>query len=142
MRYVLNSSVAVKWAIPEIDSDKAAGLRDAFRNAVHELLAPDIFPAEVASARARAERRGILPASQGAARLADVLNTVPLLHPSLPDLLPRAYAIASQGRVWIFDCLYVALDERENCQFVTADDRPVNALQAYFPFVVLLASLP
>jgi hypothetical protein len=63
--------------VPEFDSDKASGLRDDFRNAVHELFAPDSLPAAVASARARAERRGILPASQGAARLADVLNTAP-----------------------------------------------------------------
>jgi predicted nucleic acid-binding protein len=43
MKYVIDSSVAFKWVVPESDSDKADRLRDAFRNAVHELLAPDVF---------------------------------------------------------------------------------------------------
>jgi predicted nucleic acid-binding protein len=43
MRYVLDSSVAFKWVVPEIDSDKADRLRDDARAAVHDLLAPDIY---------------------------------------------------------------------------------------------------
>jgi hypothetical protein len=36
MRYVLDSSVALKWVLPESDSPKAITLRDHFRNQVHE----------------------------------------------------------------------------------------------------------
>jgi hypothetical protein len=54
MRYVLDSSVAFKWSIPETDSDKALRLRDDFRAGVHELLSPDIFPQELAHALTRA----------------------------------------------------------------------------------------
>src|SRR5437870_2281297 len=46
MKYVLDSSVALRWVLPEPDSDKADRLRDDFRNATHELLAPDVFPVE------------------------------------------------------------------------------------------------
>jgi len=57
MRYVLDSAVALKWVLPEIDSDKADRLRDDCRKAVHELLAADVFPVEVAHAsRGRSER--------------------------------------------------------------------------------------
>ena len=42
MKCVLDSSVAFKWELSEIHSDKADALRVDFRNAVHELLAPDI----------------------------------------------------------------------------------------------------
>ena len=52
MKYVLNSSVGFKWVMPEINSDKALRLRDDFRNSVHELLAPDVFPIELGHARA------------------------------------------------------------------------------------------
>lgn len=48
MKYVIDSSVAFKWVVPEILSDKAQLLRDDFRNAVHELIAPDIFTSEIA----------------------------------------------------------------------------------------------
>ena len=57
-------------------------------------LAPDLFPTEIANAVLVAERRGRIPAGQGAQLLVTVLNTLPALHPALPDLLPRAYAIA------------------------------------------------
>lgn len=50
MKYALDASVAAKWVLPEPDSSKAVALRDDFRQAVHELLAPDTFPAEIAHA--------------------------------------------------------------------------------------------
>lgn len=50
MKYVLDSSVAIKWRLPEIHSDKAQLLKDAYQQAIHELVAPNIFPAEVAHA--------------------------------------------------------------------------------------------
>ncbi len=33
MKYVLDSSVALKWVLPEADSGKAIRLRDEFTNA-------------------------------------------------------------------------------------------------------------
>ena len=62
MKYAIDASVALKWVLPEIDSDKALRLRSAFTSAVHELISPDIFSIEVANSLARAERNGaILP---------------------------------------------------------------------------------
>jgi predicted nucleic acid-binding protein len=45
-------------------------------------------------------------------------------------------------RVGIYDCLYVALAERETCELITADDKLVKNLQPLFPFIVALAALP
>ena len=64
------------------------------------------------------------------------------VHPALPDLLPRAYAIAWSTATSVYDCLYAALAERQQCQLVTADDKLVKNLQPQFPFVIALASLP
>jgi predicted nucleic acid-binding protein len=141
MRYILDASVALKWVLPEPDSAKALKLRADFRAAVHELSAPDTFPVEVAHALARAERRKVIPTSQADALLAVVLSTPPVLHPYLP-FLKRALSIASQARIGVYDCLYLALAEHEKCQFVTADDRLVRNLQQRFPFIVALASMP
>ena len=57
MKYVLDASVALKWVLPKHDSGSAVALRDAFRIAVHELLAPDVFIVEIAHSSARAERK-------------------------------------------------------------------------------------
>ena len=142
MRYVIDASTGFKWEVAEPHSDKAQQLRDDFRNAVHELLAPDLFPTEVANALLVAERRGRLLPGQGPVLLADVLTTLPQIHPALPDLVPRAYAIAELTKASVYDCLYVALAERENCEFITADDKLVKKLQPHFPFAIPLSSLP
>ncbi len=49
MKYVLESSAAFKWVVPESDTPRAVQLRDEFCAAVHELIAPDVFPLELAS---------------------------------------------------------------------------------------------
>jgi predicted nucleic acid-binding protein len=141
MRYVLDSSVALKWVLPEPDSAKALQLRTDFQAGVHELHAPDVFPVEVGHALTRAERRGIIPVGDADVHLLNILSSAPQLHPALP-FLRRGVAIASAARVGVYDCLYVALAEHEACQMVTADVRLVNNLQTRFPFIILLASLP
>jgi predicted nucleic acid-binding protein len=64
MKYVLDASVAFKWEVVELNSDKANLLRDDFRNGIHELIAPDFFPFELAHALTRAERQGRIGAGQ------------------------------------------------------------------------------
>ncbi|MBI3411487.1 MAG: type II toxin-antitoxin system VapC family toxin [Planctomycetes bacterium] len=63
------------------------------------------------------------------------------LHPYRP-LLPRAVAISSAMRCGVYDCLYVALAERERCEIITADDKLLKNLGAQFPFIISLASMP
>ncbi len=140
MKYVLDSSVAFKWVVVEAHSDKAQLVRDDYRNQVHELLSPDVFPIEIAHALTRAERQGRITAPQGAVLLADVLSTCPKLFPSL-SLLRRAVEISSRLRVGVYDCLYVALTEQEGGELLTADAR-LASLKTTFPFITELSSLP
>jgi predicted nucleic acid-binding protein len=141
MKRVLDSSVGVKWVLPELHSDKALRLRDDYRNGIEELIAPDVFLVEVAHALTRAERQQRITPVQGAQAWADVMSAQPQLFGYLA-LLPRAYEISSQRRDGVYDCLYVAQAEREGCDLVTADDRMLKNLQAYFPFIIALASFP
>ena len=127
--------------MPEPFSAKANDLRDAYRTALHQLLAPDVLAAEIAHALAKAERQGRIAPPQGSVLWTDIMTTQPVFAPSMP-LIPRAFAIASGARIGIYDCLYVALSEREQCEVVTADVRLMNALQKQFPFIIHISSLP
>jgi predicted nucleic acid-binding protein len=139
MEYTLDAFVGLKWVLVEPDADKARRLRDDFQSQIHELIAPDSFPLECAHALARAERRGMIP---DARKLwGDLMLDSPLLFPCLP-LMDRALTIASQAHIGVYDCLDVALAEREACELVTADDRLVRTLQPNYPFITSLASLP
>jgi predicted nucleic acid-binding protein len=139
MRYVLDSNVGIKWLLTESDSDRALRIRDDFRRGVHELIAPDVFPVEVAHSLTRAERQGRITPAEGLSHFRDMLATLPLLHPYLL-LLPRAYELSSQARIGVYDCLYVALIEQEGCELLTADDRLERSLPSHR--IVLLSSMP
>ena len=141
MKYVLDSSVAVKWVLQEIFTDKALLLRDDFKNQIHGLWATDVFPIEVSHALTKAERKKVIIPPQGGTLWADVMKACPLLSPSIP-LVPRAYQIASKAKIAIYDCLYVALAELEKCELITADDKLIKNLQAKFPFVRHLSTFP
>jgi predicted nucleic acid-binding protein len=141
MKYVLDSSVAVKWVLPEPNSDKALRLRADFEAGLHEFLAPDVFPVEVGHALTKAERRKTISVGLASIYATEILGTGPQLHSYLP-LLGRAISIASASRIAVYDCLYVVLAEREGCEFITADDRLIRNLGQQFPFIIALSSMP
>jgi predicted nucleic acid-binding protein len=138
MKFVLDASVAIKWVVPEADAARALLPRDAFRKGLHEFLAPETFAVEVAHALTRAERRGILQTPLSVQPFRNVMSNGPVLHSFLP-LLMRATELSSQERIGVYDCLYLALAEREQCDVLTADKR-LKAIG--HPQVVLLAGLP
>ena len=141
MKYVLDSSVALKWVLPEADSGKAIRLRDEYGKGTHELVAPDIFPPEIANALAAAERSKRIQPGESAIFLNDVLSAAPVLHPTAP-LLIRAMEIAISTKHAVYDCIYVALAEAEGCELVTADDKLARNLRHSYPFIVSLVALP
>jgi predicted nucleic acid-binding protein len=141
MKYVLDSSVAFKWVVPEADSDKAIRLRDDYQAGIHDLHAPDFFPYEVGHALTRAERQKRIRPLAGWALWLAVMADKPALHSALPSMT-QAYAISSAERIGIYDCLYVALAEQEKCELITADQRLIKNLGPTCPFIVPLGSLP
>ena len=141
MKYVLDASVAVRIALPTAETPKAQQLLDDYAHQVHELIAPSIYPAEVASALTKGERTKTIQFGEARKFLLDLLQNLPVLHDFTPLLL-HATDISSQLRAGLLDCLYVALAEREGCEFVTADNKLVMNLQGKFPFVVSLSALP
>jgi predicted nucleic acid-binding protein len=119
---VVDSSVAVKWFIPEVLSDQAARILDDS----YELLAPDLLISEFGNVLWKKIRRGEIETSEAREILA-AFRRVPLeILPGL-DLVEAALEIAvAHGRT-LYDALYVALALARNCPFITADDRLAHA---------------
>jgi predicted nucleic acid-binding protein len=141
MKYVLDSSVAIKWVLAEAESAKAIRLRDEYRNGIHVLLAPDIFPSEIANGLVSAERQRRIQKGEAAIFLNDVLSAAPVLHDS-SLLLIRAMEIALSTKKAVYDCLYLSLAEAEGCELLTADDQFARGLRSVYPFIVSLTALP
>lgn len=140
MKFVLDASVAVKWVVPEEDSAKAIQLREDYHNQIHELIAPNLFFAEIAHALTKAERRGIIQQYESLAKMMDIAMNAPRLHEYGP-LLADAMIISATSRCAINDCVYLQLALEQSCGYVTADQRFVNSLQGQFPCIVSLESL-
>ncbi len=83
----------------------------------------------------------LIPVGDARPLLGRVMRTPPIMHPFEP-LLDRAVDISSQTRSGLYDCLYVALAEREGCELVTDDKKLIANVKPHFPFIVALASLP
>jgi len=141
MKYVIDTSVDIKTYVQEQDSGKAVRLRNDYHKGVHELIAPDIFPTEMCNVLMILERSGKIKPGEADLFFMQFLIEVPPLVAAVP-LLPRALEIAKQFRQTVYDCLYIALAEREGCELVTADDKLVNAVQTTLPFALRLSSLP
>lgn len=141
MKYVIDSSAAIQWVLPEKGSPKAIRLRDEYHKGIHELIAPDIFPAEMLNALTKAERTKRINVGDAKTLYNSIIADLPFLHSYMP-LLSRAGDIASRYRVALYDCLYLALSEQESCELITADSRFVNALKSQFPQIIHLSSMP
>jgi len=141
MKYVLDASVAVRWVLPTPQRAKALKLRTEHRQQIHELIAPSHFTGEIASALTKAERQKLVAVGEARRLTSDIHNSAPDLYP-YEALLWRAIDISSQTRSSLYDCLYVALAEREGCPMVTANEKLLRNLQRTFPFIISLASLP
>ena len=141
MRYVLDASAALCWVLSRPNAGKVVRLHADYRAAVHELIAPSMFPGEVASALTKAERQKLISVGDASRLVGRIMRTLPVMH-SYEPLLARAVDVSSRFRSGLYDCLYVALAEREGCELVTDDQKLIKNLKPQFPFIVPLASLP
>jgi predicted nucleic acid-binding protein len=126
--------------MPRPLTQKALGLRDDYRQQVHELIAPSTFPAEIASGLTKAERQKVISVGESLILLADIRQTCPVLH-SYDPILYRATEVSSAIRSGLHDCLYIALAEREQCELITVDDKLLRNVQKDFPFVIHLSTM-
>ncbi len=133
MTWVVDASIAVKWVIPEVWSDKA----DRLRATEDRMLAPDLLLVEVANALwQKTGREEIAPAEADQA-LDLVTDSGIDLRPTTP-LLSRAMQVARRLNHPVYDCVYLALAERERASLVTADRRLLRTVaQRRLPIAVV-----
>jgi len=139
---VIDSGVAVKWYVLEQYSAEARRIFAEYRNGKLTLLEPDFIYAEFGNIMWKKQAfQGFDPLD--AANIVDEFRTsVTLTLTSTKELLDDAYRLAVTHKRTVYDMLYLALSLRAGCQFVTADEKLVNAVGAAFPNIVWLANWP
>ena len=138
---VVDSSVAVKWVAHEPYSVEARRILSDYQAGLITLLAPDLIHAEVGNIIWKKRMfQGITDAD--AQQMLDAYRALPITLIPITTLLDSAYRLAVIHRRTVYDMLYVALSTQKGCQFVTADERLVNAIGAAFPNIVWLPTWP
>ncbi|WP_448191148.1 type II toxin-antitoxin system VapC family toxin [Azospirillum sp. sgz301742] len=131
---VVDSSVAIKWMVPEDGSDMAADLRR------FDLIAPDLLRIECSNVLWRLVNGNALPLDEAFGSLDDLAAGTIRYFPC-GELERTALEIAIELRHPIYDCYYLALAERENAPLVTDDRRLVRAARQHDRFRSLVLSL-
>ena len=143
---LVDASLAVKWVIPEADSDRADRLWADAAHARRPVLSAPHFPGEVANAiyqRARstdpAKHLGYPGAEEALERF--LTYAVELSNP--PGLIRAAFTFAhAHGLVGVYDALDVVLAQRLNVELWTADERLLRQLGGHAPWVRPLRDHP
>jgi predicted nucleic acid-binding protein len=136
---VLDASVAVKWHLSdEDDASRALALLGDYISRELRLIGPDHIRYEVASAIrvATLQRPPRLTVEQGERAIREFLSfAVPTVRDDALTL--DAYAVANANQTAFYDGLYLALAERLDLSFITADGKLYQCIRQ-LPRVILL----
>ena len=138
---VVDSSVAIKWFVPEPYFHEARRILDGYQTRALSFIAPDLINAEVVNIVWKKHVfQGL--AADDAKLVLDNFRKVNFTLTSTANLVDEAYELAVVHHRSVYDMLYLALSVRENCDFVTGDERLVNAIGSLFPNMIWLAKWP
>lgn len=127
--YIVDSSVAIKWYIPEKWSIEAVEWLESANKKGYRLLAPDLIFPEIGNVLWKKCRKGELAVEDARKILSAVDEAFPVRVVRSASLLPAAFEIAHVFNRSVYDSLYLALAKARGGVLVTADLRLANALQ-------------
>jgi predicted nucleic acid-binding protein len=138
----IDACVALKWVVPEADSETADALLIRITSEKDVMIAPPHMLVEVVNAlRKKVLRKEITPAESEQA-LATLLSFP--ISIAMPEGLYESALLFAQrfDRATVYDTHYLALAQLADCEMWTADQRLLNALGGRLPFVKSLDSFP
>jgi predicted nucleic acid-binding protein len=134
---IVDTSIALKWVMDEDDSAKASALLSRCFVQETTVLAPTLLMYELTNAIYKHVRKGEIDLNDATQALDDaLLGFVEFDSPGDSSLSRRAIQLAHQYKLSAtYDAHYIALAERENCEYWTADERLWNAVKGKLPWV-------
>ena len=138
---VVDASVVIKWFIPEPYSTEARVILEDYQLGAVSLLAPDLMNAEFGNVVWKKHLFQGLGATDAQTVIEEFRKLRFRLTPTAA-LLEKAYHLAVAHRRSVYDMIYLALSNVENCKLVTADERLANAIGSSFPNVIWLGKWP
>lgn len=125
---VVDTSVALKFYLPEEGHEEAVRLLEAEEAGVAQLLAPGTILPEGFNAIAWQHKRGLLDAEDASEAWGRMLHA-PIYTYATEDLIERAAEIANETGAIVYDTLVLALAEDAQTVVVTADGKLLKTLE-------------
>ena len=121
MTLVIDANVGLKWFIEEPRSSAARKIL----NKGASFIAPDIVIPDICNVVWKKVKNQEVTSVQGQAIVTNVSMIFDHIVPS-SELAQRAFGLAVQFNHPVYDCLYLALAERESITLVTDDAKLVS----------------
>ncbi len=138
---VLDSGVLLATVQTETYTEHAKTLINQLAQRQVQLIAPTLLQYEFVSVARKWVYRELTTPEKAKAAL-DTLLHYPVTMFVDEALLRRAYELAAEhNRPTAYDAQYLAVAERYQCDFWTADERLYNAVNAQFPNIYWLGSI-
>ena len=127
----IDASLALKWVLPEIYTNRAQELLRGWITKEYTLIAPALFIFEVTSALRNKVYRQIITQEEGFSALNQIRHgRIELIFSQ--NLVERAWAISEDLELpTAYDAFYLALAKEEGCEFWTADKNLVKILKRH-----------
>src|SRR5258708_1171897 len=126
---IVDSGIVLATYLMEPHSEKAKALIQSWQEQGTTLAAPALFRYEVIAVMRRAIFQKRLTAEEASEGCDEILST-PIQFYIDNELLKRAFEIASHfNRPTAYDSQYLAVAERSESEFWTADERLFNAVK-------------
>jgi predicted nucleic acid-binding protein len=124
---LLDTSVVVKWFVPEEDSEKALSLRRAHVDRELQLYAPEVLLMELANALRYSSE---FSAGEIIEALETPFELNILLVPFSLDALNLAVTLGMEHDLAVYDAYFLALAQAMEIPLITADRRLLSRLTA------------
>jgi len=121
---VVDASVAVKWYLPEVDTDAAIGLRSRHVRGDVRLVAPDLMVYEVANALRYHPHVG---SDRLAEHIGDLFALELGIDQTSETAMTAAIHTAFRLGMSVYDAIYISLAERLDTVVYTADETLLRA---------------
>lgn len=136
---VVDTSVAIKWVVPEDENEQEAGTTQALSLLSESLIAPDLLAIEFANALWKKHKKQQVAHAQALEAL-QILPDIVRLQPSGLYLEAAFHMSVALGHP-VYDCIFLACAAAHDLEFITADEKLVQRVtgRSYSPRVTCLS---